>query len=114
MTQNESREALAQEIATLKADLVRLKEDVGAALSDAGTVSKETLRGTKEKLHAAIESIQKRFATAAANVKDYSKEAVDKSRQKIVENPFIAVGGAFLAGVLVTMLVGKIRHGRSD
>jgi ElaB/YqjD/DUF883 family membrane-anchored ribosome-binding protein len=118
MASEESREALAQDIATLKGDMARLKEDVEAALSSAGTVSKEKLQDTKERLKAAIESMQarvkERLGAAYDSAKEHGQEAVDLSRKKIVENPFIAVGGAFMAGVLVAMLVGRYRHGRSD
>jgi HK97 family phage major capsid protein len=118
MAHEETREELAQEIAALKSDISRLKEDVEAALSTAGTLSKDKLQDAKDKLRAAMESIQARvkqsLSAAYAGAREHGKEAVDKSRQTIVQNPFLAVGGAFLAGVVLAMLIGRGRHGHSD
>jgi ElaB/YqjD/DUF883 family membrane-anchored ribosome-binding protein len=111
-------EDLAREIATLKNDIARLKEDVEAAMSSAGTLSKDKLQDTKDKLRAALENIQVRvkdgFNSVYASAREHGKEAVEKSRQTISENPFYAVGGAFLAGVVLALLVGRCRHGHSD
>jgi HK97 family phage major capsid protein len=118
MAHEESREELAQEIAALRSDITKLKEDVEAALSSAGTLSKDKLQDAKDKLRAAVESIQARvkqsLSTAYSSAREHGKEAVEKSRQTIAQNPFYAVGGAFLAGIVLAMLVGRCRHGHSD
>ena len=118
MAHEETRQELAREIAVLKSDIARLKEDVESSLSSAGTLSKEKLQDAREKLLAAVESIHSRvkesLAAAYSSAREHGKEAVEKSQHAIARNPFIAVGSAFLAGVVLTMLVGRCRHGHSD
>jgi ElaB/YqjD/DUF883 family membrane-anchored ribosome-binding protein len=118
MAHEESREDLAREIAALRSDISRLKEEVETALNSAGTLSKDKLQDTKDKLRTALENMQSRvkesLSAAYASARVHGKEAVEKSRQTIAENPFYAVGGAFLAGVVLAMLVGRSRHGHSD
>lgn len=111
-------EELAQEIATLKNDIARLKEDVEAAMSSAGTLSRDKLQDTKDRLRAALDSIQARvkegFNAVYSSAREKGAEAVEKSRKTIAEYPFYAVGGAFLAGVVLALLVGRCRHGHSN
>jgi ElaB/YqjD/DUF883 family membrane-anchored ribosome-binding protein len=118
MAHEETRQELAQEIAVLKSDISRLKEHVESALSSAGTLSKDKLQDAKDKLLAAVESLQSRvkesLSAAYSSARVHGKEAVEKSQKTIAQNPFIAVGSAFLAGVVLTMLVGRCRHGHSD
>jgi ElaB/YqjD/DUF883 family membrane-anchored ribosome-binding protein len=82
------------------------------------TLSKDKLQDVKDKLRAALDSMQVRvkqsLSAAYTSAREHGKEAVEKSRQTIVQNPFIAVGGAFLAGVVLAMLIGRGRHGHSD
>jgi ElaB/YqjD/DUF883 family membrane-anchored ribosome-binding protein len=114
----EREEEIAEEIATLRADINRMKEDLESALSSAGSLSKEKLQDTKQRLMAAMDNLQKRIregvTTAYTGAYAKGKEAVDMSRQKIVENPFYAVGGAFLAGAALAILLGRCCHGRND
>jgi ElaB/YqjD/DUF883 family membrane-anchored ribosome-binding protein len=99
------------EIDAIREDIQKLQNDLKDMLHSVGEQSTEKLQESKQKLDAAIKSLQgqaaEKFDEIYESIRDHSQDAVKKSRKQIEEQPLTAVLIAFAAGILFDRLIGR-------
>ena len=99
------------EMDAIREDIQKLQNDLKDMFHSIGEQSKEKLQESKQKLEAAIKSLQgqaaEKFDEIYGAIRDHSQDAVKKSRQQIEERPLTAVLIAFAAGILLDRLIGR-------
>ena len=99
------------EMETLKADVTKLSNDLREMLHTVGTQGREKLVENKKRLESALKTLkgqaQEKFEDAREYLCEHGKEAVEKSREQIKENPLAAVGIAFGVGILLGALLSR-------
>jgi len=99
------------EIDVIREDIQKLQNDLKDMFHSVGEQSKEKLLESKQKLEAAIKSLQgqavKKFDEVYDGLREHSQDAVKKSRKQIEERPLTAVFIAFAAGILLDRLIRR-------
>lgn len=99
------------EIDAIREDIQKLQSDLKDMFHSIGEQSKEKLQESKQRLEAAIKSLQgqaaKKFDEIYDSLSEHSQDAVKKSRKQIEERPLTAVVIAFAAGILFDRLIGR-------
>jgi ElaB/YqjD/DUF883 family membrane-anchored ribosome-binding protein len=84
MARTDSEEMTSADIEILKADIQKLRDDLGDMLGSIGSYSKERLADTRDRLMAAVEDLEgkayDRLQGTARTVRDRGHRAVDASR----------------------------------
>ena len=97
------------EIDAIRGDIQKLQNDLKEMLHTVGDQSKDKLQESKQKLEAAIKSLQgqaaEKFNESYDSLREHSQDAVKKSRKQIEEQPLTAVLIAFAAGILFDRLI---------
>jgi ElaB/YqjD/DUF883 family membrane-anchored ribosome-binding protein len=110
MARTDSEEMTSADIEILKADIQKLRDDLGDMLGSVGSYSKEKLADTRNKLMAAVDDLQgkayDRLQGTARTVRDRSHRAVDMSRGAVEQKPLTYVVTAFIAGVILASFFG--------
>jgi ElaB/YqjD/DUF883 family membrane-anchored ribosome-binding protein len=105
MVKTSADETTASDIETIKADIQKLRDDLGGILGSISSFSKEKLTETRGRLHAAVDDIEgrayDRVHETARMVRDRSHRAVDASRGAVEQKPLTYVMIAFAAGVVL-------------
>ncbi|OHB64553.1 MAG: hypothetical protein A2Y77_14145 [Planctomycetes bacterium RBG_13_62_9] len=100
-----TNETTSGDVAVLKEDIQKLRDDLGLLLGDVGSYSKERLADTHDRLSAAIEVFQGRaygrLKGTARVVQDRSSRAMDVSRGAVEQKPLTYVAAAFVAGAIL-------------
>jgi ElaB/YqjD/DUF883 family membrane-anchored ribosome-binding protein len=101
----------AIETDAIREDIQKLQNDLKDLFHSVGEQSKEKLYESKQKLVAAMKSLQGKVVEKSGEVYDslreHSQDAVKVSRQKIQERPITAVLIAFAAGIIVDRLIRR-------
>jgi ElaB/YqjD/DUF883 family membrane-anchored ribosome-binding protein len=99
------------EIDAIRGDIQKMQNDLKDLLHTVGDQSKEKLMESKQKLEAAIKSLQgqaeEKINESYDSLREHSQDAVQKSRKQIEEQPLTAVLIAFAAGILFDRLIGR-------
>ena len=99
------------EMDAIREDIQKLQNDLKDMFHSVGEQSKEKLQESKQRLEAAIKSLQgqavKKFDEIYDSLSEHSQDAVKKSRKQIEERPLTAVVIAFAAGILFDRLIGR-------
>ncbi len=106
------------ELENLKKEVQKLSDELKDMLHAAGTQGKEKLMEHKKRMESALRMMRGEMRDRLGDTKekldelyenccDYSKEAVDVSRNKIVEKPLTAVLSALGIGILFGILLGR-------
>jgi ElaB/YqjD/DUF883 family membrane-anchored ribosome-binding protein len=99
------------EIEAIRGDIQKMQNDLKDLLHTVGDQSKEKLMESKQKLGAAIKSLEgqaeEKFNEGYDSLREHSHDAVQKSRKQIEEQPLTAVLIAFAAGLLFDRLIGR-------
>ena len=99
------------EIDAIRGDIQKLQNDLKDMLHSVGDQSKEKLQESKQKLVAAIKSLQgqvvEKLDDSYDSLREHSQDAVKQSRKQIEERPLTAVFIAFAAGILLDRLIGR-------
>lgn len=110
MAKTDSEEMASADIETVKADIQKLRDDLGDMLGSVGSFSKEKLAETRDRLVAAVDDLQgkayDRLHGTARTVRDRSHRAVDVSRGAVEQKPLTYVVTAFIAGVILASFFG--------
>ena len=110
MAKTNSEEMASADIETLKADIQKLRDDLGDMLSSVSSLSKEKLAETRDRLVAAVDDLQgkayDRLQGTARTVRDRSHRAVDVSRGAVEQKPLTYVVTAFVAGAILASFFG--------
>jgi ElaB/YqjD/DUF883 family membrane-anchored ribosome-binding protein len=110
MAKTNAEEMTSADIETLKADIQKLRDDLGDLLGSVGSFSKEKLAETRNRLVAAVDDIEgkayDRLQGTARTVRDRSHRAVDVSRGAVEQKPLTYVVTAFIAGVVLASFFG--------
>lgn len=103
-----TNEITASEMDSIKEDIQRLRDDLGALFGDVGSYSKEKLADTRDRLSAAVEAIEGRaygrLQGTTRMVRDRGHRAMNVSRQTVERKPLTYVAAAFAAGVILASL----------
>jgi len=110
MARTDSEEMTSADIENLKADIQKLRDDLGDMLGSIGSYSKERLADTRDKLMAAVEDLEgkayDRLHGTARTVRDRGHRAVDASRGAVEQKPLTYVVTAFIAGAILASFFG--------
>lgn len=110
MARTDAEEMTSADIETLKADIQKLRDDLGDLLGSVGSFSKEKLMDTRNRLVAAVDDLQgrayDRLHGTAKTVRDRGHRAVDVSRGAVEEKPLTYIAAAFAAGVILASFFG--------
>jgi ElaB/YqjD/DUF883 family membrane-anchored ribosome-binding protein len=104
-------EAMTQDTETLKADIEKLRNDLGEMLGSIGTYSKEKIMDTQNRLRTAVEDIQgrtkARLHSTSQIVREKGQMAMEKSRKGIEHRPLTAMAVAFCSGMALASILHR-------
>ena len=107
------RTELERDIETLKSDLAKFREDLGATLSDVGSYSQEKVKETRERLNTAMEDFGSRTHQGIRQVNtkicERGQKVVKASREATARRPLTTMAISFGAGALAAATLLK-RH----
>jgi ElaB/YqjD/DUF883 family membrane-anchored ribosome-binding protein len=111
MDNQEQIDVLSSDKDALKADIEKMRNDLGEMLGSIGSFSKEKIMDTQNRLRTAIEDIQgrtkDRLKGTSQVVKDRGYKAMEKSRRGIEHRPLTSIIIAFVAGMLLASIVHR-------
>ena len=114
MDNQEQAEALMKDRENLRADVERLRNDLGETLGSIGSFSKEKIMDTRHRLRSAFEDMEGRakgrFRQTSRIVKERGRAVVEKGRKVIDSRPLTAITVAFASGAAMGHLCKKRRH----
>ena len=95
----------------IREDIQKLQNDLKDMFHSVGEQSKEKLQESKQRLEAAIKSLQgqaaKKFDAIYDSLSEQGQDVVKKSRKQIEDRPLTAVIIAFAAGMIFDRLIGR-------
>jgi ElaB/YqjD/DUF883 family membrane-anchored ribosome-binding protein len=95
----------------IREDIQKLQNDLKDMFHSVGEQSKEKLHESKQRLEAAIKSLQgqavKKFDEIYDSLSEQGQDVVKKSRKQIEDRPLTAVIIAFAAGMIFDRLIGR-------
>jgi len=95
----------------IREDIQKLQNDLKDMFHSVGEQSKEKLQESKQRLEAAIKSLQgqaaKKFDEIYDSLSEQGQDVVKKSRKQIEDRPLTAVIIAFAAGMIFDRLIGR-------
>ncbi len=110
MARTDSEEMTSADIEVLKADIQKLRDDLGDMLGSISSYSKERLADTRDRLMAAVEDLEgkayDRLQGTARTVRDRGHRAVNASRGVVEQKPLTYVVTAFIAGAILASFFG--------
>jgi len=110
MARTDAEEMTGTDIETLKADIQKLRDDLGDMVGSVGSFSKEKLMETRDRLVAAVDDLQGKAYTrlrgTARTVRDHGHRAMDASRGAVEQKPLTYVVSAFIAGEILASFIG--------
>lgn len=108
---DERNEELQREIEDLKSDIAQLKADLDSMSKSAAGLTREKLMETRMRVRDAIGNIKGQAKEKMNQQYDYLRgqghEMIDKSREEIMNKPFVSVAAAFAAGAVCSILMRK-------
>lgn len=108
---------LDKDVASLKQDLRKFRDDLSGIMSNAGHYSQDKVRQTKEKLNTAMRDFEnlasQKISHAGEVVREKTQKGVDASREAVTKRPLAAVAVTFAAGLLTAMFMKRRRHEQS-
>ena len=111
VTETNKKTVISTETDAIREDIQKLQNDLKDLFHSAGEQSKEKLQENKQKLEAAMKSLQGKASEKVDEIYgslcEHSQEAVKKSRKQIEERPLTAVLIAFATGILFDRLFGR-------
>lgn len=114
MGMEEERDGMARETEILRADIEKLRNDLGEMLGSVGSYSKEKIMGTGHRLQSVLEDIEgrakSRFRDTTQMVKERGHQAVEKGRQGVGSRPLTAIAVAFVSGAALGLLCKRIHR----
>jgi len=110
MARTDAEEMTSADIETLRADIQKLRDDLGDMLGSVSSFSKEKLKETRDRLVAAVDDLEgkayDRLQGTARTVRDRGHRAMDMSRGAVEGKPLTYVVSAFIAGVILASFFG--------
>lgn len=105
---------IEKDIAWLKKDFGKFRQDINSIISDAGNFSQDKFHETKEKLTTALHDFEGMAVDSAGRVNEYAHEkadhAIECSRDMVVRHPLTTVLVSFAVGAVTAFLLGKQNH----
>ena len=99
------------ELDDLKQQMNKLQDELNKLLKHTGEQSQAAVDNLKSKLSSAVSSFQQqanqKMHDAYDAGREYSRKAVEKSRQAISERPFSALAAAFVGGMISILLLRR-------
>ena len=102
MSQSEAR-SMSSEGSPTQEDLEALKQDLGALRDDLRSFVTHATEAAKGR----VAGVRDRVVDAASQVGEQGRAARDQVQTKIEDNPFMAVGIALGAGLLIGALIAR-------
>lgn len=96
---------MREDIETLKEDLKRLRSDVSETARHAAQAARDGAQQAKARAGQAYDYAKEKAGEAYEVARDRAKDASHRVERNIEDHPFMAVGIAFGAGVLLGVLL---------
>ena len=99
--------SVRDDLDTLRADLNAIKTDLRTLAEDSATMGKHAARQARERLGEVAGQVGDKARAAYDAAKTKGVEASDALEEKIEEHPFLSVGIAFGAGLVIGALISR-------